>query len=200
MPTGYTCNIQDGTMTELKDYMLGCSRNFGALIHMREDNSNNEIRHRECSDYHLKQLNRTKDDYENFKKLTDEKIQITLDKNYENIIEEHKNSLKRFEEGKQRYLDMLTKVKTWNSPTEEHNKLKEFAIKQIEDSLDFDYSDSLRSYYLVDPIKDTVEAYKQFKLKSYLKDTEYHSKGYKEEIEGVQKVNTWIDDLINSFE
>jgi len=200
MPTGYTCNIQDGTMTELKDYMLSCSKNFGALIHMREDSSNTEIRHRECSDYHLKQLDSVKENFEKFNKLTDDEIEIILEEYHTQSIIDNRNALKRFDEGKQRYLDMLEKVKDWESPTEEHNNLKKFAIKQLEDSLDFEHSDSLRSYYLQKPVKDTIEVYKQFKLKSYLKDTEYHSKGYREEIEGVEKANKWIDDLINSFE
>jgi hypothetical protein len=199
MPTGYTTNVQEGKVVELKDYILDCSRNFGALIHMRDDSNNTEIRYREVSDYHLKQLERAKNNYEEFKKLTDEEIQLKLDESYNQNLKDKKESLKRFEEGKQRYLDMLDKVKGWQPPSEEHINLKNFAIKQLEESLDFDYSDRTKEYYLQEPFKDTIEGYKQYKIKSYLKDIEYHSKGYREEIEGVEKVNKWIDDLINSF-
>lgn len=199
MPTGYTADIQDGKVAELKDYILKCSRNFGALIHMRDDDINAKIEHRKVSDYHLEQLNKVKKDFEEFQKLTDEEIQDILNKSYQQRIKDQQEGLKRFEEGKQRYLCMLEKVRRWQPPTEEHIDLKNFAIKQLEESLDFDYGDNLKEYYLQEPFKDTIQGYKQYKIESYLKDIERHSKGYREEIEGVEKINKWIDDLINSF-
>ena len=168
-------------------------------MHMREDNNNAEIRHREVSNYHLEQLDRVKEEFEKYEKFTDKEIQEAIDKSYEQSLKDQKDGLKRFEEGKQRYLDMLEKVENWEVPTEEHNNLKKFAIEQLESSLDFDYSDSMKKYYLQEPVKDNIEGYKKYKIKAYLKDIEYHSKGYREEIEGVEKNNIWIDNLIDSF-
>lgn len=37
MPTGYTNRIQNGEITEFKDFALACARAFGALISMRDD-------------------------------------------------------------------------------------------------------------------------------------------------------------------
>lgn len=199
MPTGYTSDVQDGKVTELKDYILRCSRNFGALIHMRDCDFGCEIKHREISDYYLNRLDKVKKEFEEFRNLTDEEIQEQLDERYERSLKEQEKGLKRFEEGKQRYLCMLEKVNGWQPPTEEHINLKNFAIKQLEESLDFDYSDSLKEYYLQEPFKDTLQGYKQYKMKNYLKDIERYSREYKEEIEGVEKINKWIDDLINSF-
>lgn len=198
MPTGYTSSVQKGEITELKDYILDCSRSFGALIHMRDDNSG-QIKYREVSDYHMEQLDRSRRDYEDFSKLSDEDIQNIIDESYNRRVKEQEEGLKNFEEGKQRYLDMLEKVKSWTPPTDEHINLRKFAIEQLEKSLEFDYSDNLKKYYLQEPFKDTVESYKQCKLKMYLDNIERHSKGYKEELEGVEKANKWIDDLINSF-
>ena len=42
MPTGYTCGVQNGEITELKDYILQCARNFGACIHMRGEDFNSK--------------------------------------------------------------------------------------------------------------------------------------------------------------
>jgi hypothetical protein len=44
MPTGYTCDVQNGKVTELKDYLLDCSRGFGALIHMRDERMDTPIK------------------------------------------------------------------------------------------------------------------------------------------------------------
>lgn len=199
MPTGYTACVQDGNVTELKDYILRCSRKFGALIHMRDDALNTSIKHREVSDYRLNRLNEIKKDFEEFKKLSDEEIQKMLDESYLQKIEQQKKGLKEFEIGKQRYLDMLEKVKEWQPPSDDHMNLKNFAIEQLEGSLDFDYSDTSKEYYLREPFKDSVEQYRQFKIESYIKDIKYHSDEYKKEAENVEKINKWIDDLVNSF-
>jgi hypothetical protein len=37
MPTGYTADVQNGTVTELRDFALSCARAFGACIMMRDD-------------------------------------------------------------------------------------------------------------------------------------------------------------------
>lgn len=199
MPSCYTALVQDGKITEAKDFILNCSRQFGALMHMREDNMDAEIEYRKVSDYHLERLESVKQQYEDLKKVTDEEIQENIDMNYYKRLEEKREGLKRFNEGRQRYLDMLEKVEKWTPPTNEHVKLKEYCIEQLKSSLDFDYSDSLKEYYTTKPEKETVEEYKQFQLESYLKDIEYHSKHYREEVENVKEINKWIEDLISSF-
>ena len=199
MPTGYTAGVQTGKIIELKDYILDCSRGFGALIHMRDDNNSSTVKHREVSDYHLKQLEKVQKDFEEFKNTTDEQIQQKLNENYNQCLKDKDEGLKRFEEGKQRYLDMLNKVKLWEPPTTEHFNLKNFAIKQLEDSLSFDYSDNMKDYYLEIPLKEDLDSYKSYKIKSYLKDIKYHAESYKQEIENVEEANKWIDDLIDSL-
>ena len=200
MATGYTSGVQSGEITELKDYILRCSRNFGALVHMRDDNINIDIKHREINDYYLRKLNETNEEFEKFKKLSDDEIQEIIDKDYEERLKRREENLRNFAEGKQRYLDMLEKVEAWKSPTREHNKLKVFAMEQLSDSLAFDYGDNVKEIYLKEPVKFKIEEYRECSIKGFLKDIEYYSKQYREEIERVSKINKWIDDLINSFE
>jgi hypothetical protein len=199
MPTGYTCDVQNGKVTELKDYLLDCSRSFGALIHMRDERMDTPIKLREVSDYHLESLNKAKKDYDEFLLKSDEEIQKMLDDSYERSLKEKEEGLKRFDQQRKRYGDMLAKVESWEIPTEEHKNLKKFAIQQLKDSIDFDCSDSHRDYYLTEPHKDTVEVYKTWKLDRLLKDIEYHSKEYKEECKRVKEANQWITDLYDSF-
>lgn len=199
MPTGYTYSVQNGEVTELKEFMLGCAKGFGAFIHMRDDGISPDIKYREVGEYYPRRLENTKREFEEFKLLSDEEIQKQLDESYERRIKEQKEGLKRFDEQKQRYLDMIDKVKEWIPPTEDHIKLKEFALEQLNSSLEFDCSDSSRNYYLQEPFKDTVEEYRVYKIKSYLKDLEYYSKSYRDELESVEKANKWIRDLIESL-
>lgn len=199
MPTGYTYSVQNGEVTELKEFMLSCAKGVGAFIHMRDDGTSSGIKYREVGEYYLRRLENTKREFEEFKLLSDEEIQKQLDESYERRVKEQKEGLKRFDEQKQRYLDMIDKVKEWMPPTEDHVKLKEFALEQLNGSLEFDCSDSSRNYYLQEPVKDTVEEYKSYKIKSYLKDLEYYSKRYRDELESVEKANKWIRDLIESL-
>ena len=37
MPTGYTANVEDGTMTELRDYALLCARGIGFTLPIRDE-------------------------------------------------------------------------------------------------------------------------------------------------------------------
>lgn len=200
MPTGYTCGVQDGTITGLKDYMLNCAKGFGAFMHMRDNSISTNVEYRKASDYYINKLDEVKMEYERFMKLTDEDIQVEIDKNYEKTIRNKQEGLKKFKEGKQRYFNMLQKVREWEAPTEEHNNLKKFAIEQLENSLDFDYSDGSLKYYEESPSKETVQEYKAWKLKDCLKDMEYYSKAYREEMERVEEANQWIKDLVGSFE
>lgn len=199
MPTGYTAKVQDGKITEVKDYILGCARNFGALIHMRDDNLDTEIRHKKPDYYYLRTYNKSLEELEKFKKLTDEEIQKTLDEDYENALKNNEVQLKRMKDEKQRYLNMIEKVNNWEPPTEEHINLKTFALNQLQISLESDCSDRLMEYYSEKPIKPTVEEYKKVRLIHLEEEILYYKKNYEENIKTVNEVNKWIDDLIDSF-
>lgn len=196
MSTGYTCKVETGEIKELKDYLLLCARGFGAMIHMRDDSLDKTIQPMEASDYHLKALNRAKEEYDKFLKTTDEDIQKIIDENYERNLKDKQEGLIKFDEQNKNYLSMLEKVKEWEIPTNEHKKLKEFAIEQLEMSIG---SDSFREYYTQITQKDTVEGYKSWKLNDLLKDIERHSREYREECKRVSECNKWVTDLVNSL-
>lgn len=196
MPTGYTCKVQDGSVVELKDYILDCARQFGALVHMREDGKYAEIRYREVSDYHLKELNKAYARLEEVKKMTDEEVQNKIDQDYKDNIESMDRILKNKKDSEKKYSAMIDKVYGWEPPTENHKDLKEFAIKQLQDSLKWDCDCT----YLEQKIrKETVSEYREGMIKYCLRDIEYHSSSYKKELESVEEANKWIDDLINSL-
>ena len=67
MPTGYTSKVESGEITELKDYVLKCARNFGAFAHMRDKRLEKEPEMREVDSYYLNKLNEAKHKLENFK-------------------------------------------------------------------------------------------------------------------------------------
>lgn len=198
MATGYTHRVQNGEVVEVKDYILNCARQFGALMHMREDNST-DIKYREVGDYHLKSLNKASDNLEQLKKMTDEDIKKEIDKNYEERIKSINRSIDKQEKDRERYLNMIEKVNEWNPPTKEHLNLKEFAIKQLQESIKHDCENTYIQIMKKELRKETISEYRDNMMKLYSKEIEYHNDSYQKEIAAVEGVNKWISDLVNSF-
>lgn len=199
MPTGYTAKVQNGEITDPKEYILNCARNFGALIHMRDSDSC-EIEKRKVDNYYLERMESSIKDYQDFIKLSDDEIEKRINKEYDEAVLRQEKGLNSFYEHEKRYQDMIEKVSEWVAPTGDHVQLKDFAINQLKTSLEYDCSDYLRKSYLKKIEKQTIEEYKASMIQNYLEDIEYNSKHYKEELERVKEVNKWIDELINSFE
>jgi hypothetical protein len=51
MPTGYTYEIEDGSITELNEYVWRCARAMGAMVMMRDKPSGARISIDDCSEY-----------------------------------------------------------------------------------------------------------------------------------------------------
>lgn len=199
MPTGYTAAVQDGEITDVKDFVLRCARNFGAFIHMRDAKFTDKPKLREVSDYHLKRLEEAKERLENYQVKNKEDFEKEMQEwivktnkereEYRNTKEIHEN----------RYNDMLDKVSKWQPPTEDHNNLKEFCIKQLKESIKGDCYVGEWCKPLTEDDIPTYEDYVNSELKRITDDIEYHAKGYREEVEKVNECNKWITDLYESF-
>lgn len=58
MPSGYTSDIYHGKDVTFKEFALKCARNFGALMHMRDESLDTPIRLKNLEDsYHKNELN-----------------------------------------------------------------------------------------------------------------------------------------------
>lgn len=195
MPTGYTAKVEDGSITELKDYILTCARAFGALVHMRDDSLDKQMERCEPSDYHIKNLKIANDELEEFYKISDEDMEIEITKKYENELKGNKDYYEEGETQNARYDSMLKKVNNWIPPTKEHEALKEFAIQQISISK----SDYHKSYKDKLPERLTLSEYKNMKEKQLKDNIDYHKKGYQKEVEKCKNANKWIDSLVESL-
>lgn len=192
MPTGYTNVIKDGI--KFKDFVLRCSRAFGAAIHMRDESLDVEIYHDKVSDFYLDNIELTKNNIINLKNLTPKEIEEKAKNNYEKALKSFGERVNKKIEQKNKYEKMLKKVKAWQPPTDEHKELKDFMINQIEDSIKWD----CKFYSFEGKELNGDEWYKE-EMKSLERDLEYYQKQYKEEVDRVDKRNKWIDELIASL-
>lgn len=199
MPTGYTCKIQNGEITEVKDYILECARGFGVSNCIIKENGKVRIKFQEADNYYLDSLDEYKKKLDELNQLTDEEIQKIIDEKYQNKLKELDEGLEKFKKEKQRYLDMLGKVNDWQPPTNNHNRLKEFAKEQLEESLEFDCSDITKNYYLTKPNKETVKEYRNHEKSFLVESIERSALRYKQELERVDFNNNWIKNLVDSL-
>lgn len=199
MPTGLTSKIYEGKDIAFKEFAILCARSFGALIHQRDEPLDAPIRKREPDTYYLEELEKAKKDLDDF--LANPPTEEFLAKEWEEKVEKMKKddaeTNKKHQELKARYEAMLKQVQAWNPPTIEHKNLKNFMIKQLNESILFDCYVSNQVEHFV-----TKEQYIKDSLSSMHleKQVEYYQKQWDKQIESCNNANKWIEELVNSLE
>lgn len=197
MPTGYTAFIEDGKITTGNDFILLCSRAFGALVEMRDEQLDAPIPDSfKPSDYHKKQIEIYERDLKRFESMTEEEAQAEIDAAHE---EENRSMLAGLEHAKQKnatYEKVLAEVRKWEPPTPEHNGVKDYAIEQIEMCMDSDYS-----FYekRIGRPKMPAREWLDFKIERMKENIDYHKKEWMKEKARCESRNLWIRQLKESL-
>lgn len=200
MPTGYTAAIQDGTLTDFKEFAARCLRHLGVCISMRDEPWDAPIPERfEPSNYNLKQYEKYKLELENFNKKTASELEIQWKEELENtrlynLKEQEKTKLYR-----ERYEAMLAKVEAWQVPEKsEVIGAKRFMLEQLRDSIAWDCGRDDSSYEESSP--STFQEWKDAKLKSLEWSVNYHKKEYDLEIKRTNARNAFLKEFRNLLE
>jgi hypothetical protein len=197
MPTGYTSEIYNGKEVSGKDFLLQCARAFGACIMMRDEPNNAEIPEEFKPDtYHLDQIEKAKDDLKKYQSMSNEEIQKKIDKEYDDKIKYNQKQIEEARKMKNRYLNTIAEVTAWIPPTPDHVNLKQFALQQLRESIDWDCG---TKYYEEEVIKLSPKEWLDNRIESCLKSIEYHTKEYDSEVKRVSERNKWIKDLRESL-
>lgn len=195
MPTGYTVKIKDGISFE--EFALECARAFGACATMRD--TNNEIpKEFFPNPYHANRLAEALEELRVLDNLSETEIAAEAEFEYLEQKEQNKKNIKEKNELKRQYEEMLGRVLSWNPPTEDHIRLKEFMIKQIEESIDFDCYISPEKESYEDEVWKPANWFSR-KRKNIVHDIKYHQDELVKEIMRVKERNRWLVDLRNSL-
>lgn len=197
MPTGYTSGIYEGKGTSFEEYMLSCAKAFGANISLRELPLGSEIPVYEPDNYHIECFGKTLKKLQKTFKMSDEEIQEEITKRYESTVNQKNEGILKANTLSERYKQMLDKVELWQPPTNEHLKLKEFALEQLKISIEND----CRTSYLDNLVSEmeTVKEYRDRMFSICKKDLLYHLDSYNREIERVKERNKWNSELRKSL-
>jgi len=198
MPTGYTAAIADGI--SFNDFILRCARMlaFGALILMRDDPNDKPIPEEfKLSDYHSKKIVETMKELKALESLSEKGADKRAEQDYQAALKDKKDGIEKTNKLRKKYTSMLIQVKTWIPPSPDHIGLKDFMIKQIEESIGFDCG---TDYYTRQRIKpQSGKEWLAERNQMLLKDLAYYAEEDEKERERTAGRNRWIKQLRESL-
>lgn len=192
MPTGYTAAVQDGTATELRDFALACARNFGALIHMRDEPWDAPIPTGLTCDtgYHDEEIAAARARLDELSALGLDECNARAADEYAEALRQHAERRTKRERDRRRYDAMIAKVTLWDVP-EDLRGLREFMLKQLTDSIECDCSDAWDE----EPTPLAGEAWRRERLQAASRDFGYHLEERRKKVECIQERQRWLDTL-----
>lgn len=193
MPTGYTAMIEKGATFE--QFVWGCARAFGANIMMRDDPQNSPVvDYVADTKYHDDGLVKARADLKRVQAMTIEQADGEAEDDYQKAMQEYRASETSRNAAKAKYEAMLAKVKVWVPPSLEHNGLRDFMVKQIEETIAFD----CKGYDQFMPKLSTGRDWLNEKLTRIARDIRYHAEEREKEISRTNERNDWNRKLRDS--
>lgn len=195
MPTGYTAPVEDGTITEFKDFALFCARVFGALVMMRDepmgapipDKLDNE------SSYHTLELERLGAELAHVRAMSEDGVKAAVETEYlKNVgywaADEADRKLRLGRDQR-----MLQKVRDWVPPSPEHQSMKGFMQDQLISS----------AAQLLDPMpeprRSSGRMWQRIKIASLEREIDYHTEKEAEAQKRSKERQEWLDALRSSL-
>ena len=177
-------------------FALSCARAFGACIDMRDDPADKPIpKAFKPSDYHVKAVTKAKERIAMLEKLTTEQADCFALKEWKSACRELQKHIDEMLVQRNRYETMLQKAKAWTPPTAEHEGLKAFMIKQLEETIAFDcqVSDYRKQQAKLKPL--TAAEWVEQEMAEAQRDVKYHTEENKQEVERTFGRTKWVQDL-----
>lgn len=192
MPTGYTADLEGVTFPE---FALRCARAFGALITLRDDPLGTPIPDQiEPSKHHQNVLKKSFETLVDILSWDDVDIEAKAGIAYAEALKRQEKQKKDSNATRNRYEGMLTCVIHWTPPTSDHQGLKDFMLKQLRESIEFDCS-----YEPPEPTVYSGQEYKHDRLCAILQNIEDGAKSYQKALKRSCERTEWIRSLRNSL-
>lgn len=138
MPTGYTAPIYENQ--EISPYELATqfARGLGFTMHQRDEPPSSPPREREPSRYNQEEMNKFHSELYRLKNSTDEQLLAEQDKEIAFIKLFNRQQVARYTSLRERYTVAVDMFEEWSPEFEAGQKVKEFALTQLRESIEFD--------------------------------------------------------------
>jgi hypothetical protein len=191
MPTVYTTDIYNGKEVAFKDFALNCARAFGACIMQRDDPADEKPKIQPEESYHTKALKKLG----KFKKPSKKQFETFINRS----IADNKRTINKNKVLEKAYAQMIEQAAKWTPPTTEHEALKDFMLKQLVQSKQWDCGVDSYESELVSLSVMTYEDYVERQKQMYINNCKYHEEHLIKDITLIKQRNKWIEDLQNSL-
>ena len=189
MATGYTIYIENGKITNGKDFLLLCAQKDDFIT---------------CPIRKYK-----KDNYEDAKRSLEKVTEISLDEakkrmkiEYDNNIYHAMNNLEKLKAKSACYKKIRNEIERWIPPNEECFSIKKFALEQIDIS-DYLSEDIERCQQIINtPFDNSDEAaikYIQKLINVRKNNMERAKKQYEDEIRRIERRKQFVNDFVESL-
>lgn len=190
MPTGYTAAVEDGSVTELKPFVLHCARAFGYLATMREDPLDGPIPDEiHPSDYYGERLAILRERARRLESMTVDECAAEQSVEIEKARAHRDEYLEQKARKTQSYTAMLEKVRAWKEPSPEHAALKRFMLEALDLSMD------TSAYEPSVPLAGDPEIWRAAKLQTIREELAYTARSIEEELDCAQQATRWVQML-----
>lgn len=134
--TGYTAQIENGNITTGKDFLKLCTRAFGIAMDMREKPLSVPTPTQfEPDPYYKQKYDKAVEVRNKWKQMTFDEAKQKIIEKYNTEITQAKKSLENYKLEDEKYKKVRNEIVKWNPPTDEHKALKNFALEQIDLSM-----------------------------------------------------------------
>lgn len=192
MPTGYTSYIEDGVVTNLKDFAMLCARAFGALIDMRDEPTSTPIpKLLKPSRYHKDGMDTKAALIARLKARSTAGWRSEYGHEVKRIDRDNTKSMKIFQDKSARYEKIRKEIEAWKPP-KDHVQLKAFMLDQIRISTE--HMDAYTHH--IAPFAE----WKALQIHNARTDWLYHKQEWGKELARVKRNNAWVAALRASLE
>ena len=192
MPTGYTSFIEDGKVKTAKQFLHLCLRAFGVCINMRDDglkltdDYTEDISkgYQEDINYHKKQLTSAEKKLSEIQSMTEDELCKKYIKDTSDNIQYYLKEEDKRSQNNKKYLEIRSVIETWDC-NPEFQSIKDFALNQIDISMDkSDYYQKVIEKY-GEPTKEGFQKKKEEYLQKLIKDAQWDVDYHTEELNKV---------------
>lgn len=201
MPSGLTCKIYNGEELTLRDFALRCVRQFGAGYFASQQGEKELPKDKapilKVDNYHEKKILEAEEELEKWENLRNnlEEAQKLYDEQYAQNMQFNAETNEKRKEIEKRYNIVLEKVKAWDIPIE-YNSLKEFMLKQLKESIEWDCS----PYTPYKEEKIPIEEWIEVRIRLAKRDLDYHTKEFQEEKRRIAEHNNYLKGLYEALD
>ena len=197
MPTGYTCKVQSGEVTDYREFLWDIAHMFGGFNCVSSDfkiDSDAE-KHIGMSPYYENHIEQLQKELEMYKTITDEELQKQIEDMYNKNLEDNQKTRERYALNRKRYEYMLRDVHNWIPPTKEHENIKKEAIRQLNDSIDSDCCED----YIKEPTMYDAKSYRKDMIETLVERIARAYSDYSDQLKAHKNRIEWMKALQDSL-